>query len=927
MTSDSSPQNFVKSTDCSPEQLLHDLQVRQVDLEFKLIEREVQIEHLRSTQTQHEESVRYYADLFNNAPVGYLTLTENELISEANIAATELLGIDRHNLLSRRFASLVAADDGDRWYLLFAQLIKRNQAVDIELVLKDSQGNEFPVQLNCLSINATVRISITDISSIKQAETVMRNVEETVAIQQTERLHYLQAQEDLLYRFQKIARSVPGVIYQYRLRPDGSSCIPYASDALFDIYRLRPEEVSEDATKALALIHPEDCEGFIASIQASARDLTSWYYEYRIKYVDGTVRWLLANSRPQREADGSTLWHGFTTDITERRLSDQVLNQLKAMVDISLDGFYIVDQKGQLIEVNAAYAQMLGYSAVELTGMHLNQLEAIEDDEQIKAHIAKVIEQGFDFFETRQFHKNGHEISLETSVCYLADYQRFCVFCRDITQRKAMERALKLSESKFRSIINASPIPMALVNTSAKQAEFVFLSPSFLKTFGYELAEISTLEEWNSKAYPDPDYRARLKALGQKLRGSEQDNFTPVEISICCNDNSYKTVLASYTSIDNDSKAMGLVMLYDITDRKQVEAQYNSIFNASVEGIITVNIDNIVVASNPAVETIFGYSADELVNGTVQKLLPSLSDNSHQLSLSYSQPLIVKIQEIQGLHKNGHLITLDLTIADYTIDKKRYFTYIVRDITERKKKEQQDKEHLDQLAHVGRLGLMGEMASGIAHEVNQPLTAIATYAQVSLNLIKKEKPDLQKLAEIAVKTQEQALRAGHIIHGMKQFCKSKAQQRSMTNINDLINNSVKLCADQLKQNSIVVTFKLEEHLPVINVDPIQIEQVLINLIRNGADAILSATEKIQRKVTIHSQLTPNHEIKVSVQDNGSGIPDDQREKVLIPFHTSKSEGMGMGLSISSSLIEAHNGKLNFESQFGKGSTFYFTLPI
>ena len=1183
--------NFVTSipdsfnpSDCSPEQLLHDLQVRQVDLEFKLIELEVQNEHLRSTQTQHEQSDGYYADLFNNAPVGHLTLTENELISEANIAATEFFGIERHNLLSRRFASLVAADHGDRWYLLFAQLIKHNQAVDIELTLKNNQGRQLPVQLNCLSVNATVRISITDISNIKQAETVLRDVEETVAIQ-TERLQPLKAQEDLLCRFQEIARSVPGVIYQYRLRPDGSSCIPYASDALFDFFRLRPEEVREDASKAYALIHPDDCEGFIASIQASARDLTPWYYEYRIKFDDGTVRWLLANSRPQREADGSTLWHGFTTDITERkqmeqslresearwrfaiegsgdgvwdrnmqtnqveysnrwkemfgysendplptdqdwknnihpddlayvtgllkayskgmspsisteyrmrckdnsykwilsrskvvnydeegqplrmvgihtdisehrqaeadlrkhksqlheamriakmgnwqmdfatghiawseeiydllglspavsppdyseqqtlftaeswgrantalaliqetgvpfqlelemirsdnaplwvivggeviqnangtlcglhgmiqditerRLSDQVLNQLKAMVDISLDGFYIVDQKGQLTQVNAAYAQMLGYSAEELTGMHLNQLDAIEDDEQIKAHIEKVIEQGFDFFETRQFHKNGHEIELEVSVSYLADYQRFCVFCRDITQRKTMELALKLSESKFRSIINASPIAMALVNTSVKQAEFVFLSPSFVKTFGYDLAESSTLEEWNSKAYPDPDYRARVKAMEQKLRESEHDDITPLEITICCKDNSYKTVLASYTSIDNDSKAMGLVVLYDITDRKQVEAQYNSIFNASVEGIITVNIDNIVVASNPAVETIFGYSADELVNGTLQKLLPSLSDNSHKLSLDYPQPLIVKIQEIRGLHKNGHLITLDLTIADYTIDNNAYFTYIVRDITERKHREQQHKDHLDQLAHVGRLGLMGEMASGMAHEVNQPLTAIATYAQVSLNLIKKEKPDLQKLIEIAVKTQEQALRAGHIIHGMKRFCKSKAQQRSIININELINNSVKLCADQLKQNRIVVTFKLEEPLPVINVDPIQIEQVLINLIRNGADAILSATEKIQRKITIHSQLTPNHEIKVSVQDNGSGIPDDQREKILMPFHTSKSEGMGMGLSISSALIEAHNGKLNFESHFGKGSTFYFTLPI
>ena len=120
----------------SDRKLLRDLQARQVALEFKLIELEVQNEHLRSSQTQYEQSEGYYADLFNNAPVGHLTLTENELISEANKAATELFGIERHDLLSRRFASLVVAEDADRWYLLFAQLIKYNQAVDIELMLK-----------------------------------------------------------------------------------------------------------------------------------------------------------------------------------------------------------------------------------------------------------------------------------------------------------------------------------------------------------------------------------------------------------------------------------------------------------------------------------------------------------------------------------------------------------------------------------------------------------------------------------------------------------------------------------------------------------------------------------------------------------------------------------------------------------------------
>jgi C4-dicarboxylate-specific signal transduction histidine kinase len=250
-----------------------------------------------------------------------------------------------------------------------------------------------------------------------------------------------------------------------------------------------------------------------------------------------------------------------------------------------------------------------------------------------------------------------------------------------------------------------------------------------------------------------------------------------------------------------------------------------------------------------------------------------------------------------------------------------------QDISDRKYKDSQNKEHLNQLAYITRLGLMGEMASGIAHEVNQPLTAIATYAQVSLNIIKKENPDLIKLTEVIIKTQEQALRAGQIIHGMKRFCTSKSQQLSLTDINKLINEGVNLCTDAIKQNNIALKLELTDNLPLINIDTIQIEQVIINLIRNSIDAILGTPDEKQGQIAIQTCLDPSNEIEVRIKDNGPGILEDQKAKILMPFHTTKEEGMGMGLSISRSLIEAHNGKLYFNSQFGKGSTFYFTLPI
>jgi len=357
------------------------------------------------------------------------------------------------------------------------------------------------------------------------------------------------------------------------------------------------------------------------------------------------------------------------------------------------------------------------------------------------------------------------------------------------------------------------------------------------------------------------------------------------------------------------------------------EAKLNSIFNASVEGIITINMSNIIVSANAAVETIFGYKPEELIGCRINDLIPSSLKEMDDSSLPNAVRLTGQIQEVEGIHKNGFTVPLDLSIAEFSVDNVHYFTHIVRDVSLRKRQEQQDKEHLDELAHVTRLGLMGEMASGIAHEVNQPLSAISSYTQVSLNLINTETPDLVKLTEILYKTQQQALRAGRIIHRMREFLKSHVKHRSTAEINNLIHEAVSLCIADFKQHGIKLIFELENNLPPIYVDHVQIEQVLINLIRNSIDALKTLPAKQQRHLAIHSRLTPNNSIQVRVKDNGPGLDIDQQQKILTPFYTTKANGMGMGLSISRSLIEAHDGSLHFNSQSGKGTTFYFILPI
>jgi PAS domain S-box-containing protein len=355
------------------------------------------------------------------------------------------------------------------------------------------------------------------------------------------------------------------------------------------------------------------------------------------------------------------------------------------------------------------------------------------------------------------------------------------------------------------------------------------------------------------------------------------------------------------------------------------EAKLNSIFNASVEGIITVDMADLIVSANAAVETIFGYKPEELIGCKIGKILNTSSTDFFDLEQTVEADN--QIREIEGIHKNGSTVPLDLSVAHFSIDNESFFTNIVRDISLRKHREMQDKEHLDELAHVTRLGLMGEMASGIAHEVNQPLSAISSYTQASLNLIFTDDPDLEKLTEILFKTQQQALRAGQIIHRMREFVKSHSKHRLTTDINALIHDAVNLCIAELKQNNIKLLFDLEHNLPAIFADHIQIEQVIINLVRNSIDALQNLPVNRQRLLTIHTHLTLGNGIQVRVKDNGPGLDEYQKQKILTPFYTTKPDGMGMGLSISRSLIEAHEGTLHFNSQLDKGTTFYFTLPI
>ncbi|MEZ5541000.1 MAG: ATP-binding protein [Pseudomonadota bacterium] len=239
--------------------------------------------------------------------------------------------------------------------------------------------------------------------------------------------------------------------------------------------------------------------------------------------------------------------------------------------------------------------------------------------------------------------------------------------------------------------------------------------------------------------------------------------------------------------------------------------------------------------------------------------------------------------------------------------------------------EEQAIRHQNELAHVDRLNTLGEMASGIAHELNQPLTAISTYCQSGLRILEniEDKPD--KLVHILEASSQQAKRAGEIIHRMRQFAAKGKAQRTRINVNRVIGEAAEFIRPRLDRQGIALQLDLAHGLPDVMADSIQLEQVILNLLHNAIESIGATPAHGAHRLVI-STLASTDQIEVGVSDTGQGIPPDSFDRLFDTFYSTKTEGMGLGLAISRSIIEAHGGQLWAETRPSGGAVFRFTLP-
>ncbi len=364
--------------------------------------------------------------------------------------------------------------------------------------------------------------------------------------------------------------------------------------------------------------------------------------------------------------------------------------------------------------------------------------------------------------------------------------------------------------------------------------------------------------------------------------------------------------------------------------------QFSALMNAAVDGILLINDRGSIEAVNSAVERLFGYSKDELFGKNVSLLMPEPDKSQHDGYLSNylnsGEAKIIGIgREVRARCKSGKILPIYLSVGDYHDGNQVKFVGIIRDLSQQKTREaklaEAEKEiHqlVSHLAQVSRVSVMGEMAANIAHEINQPLSAIATYAQSARRLLNVATPDLHTLKKPLDKIAEQALRAGEIIKGVRTWVREQDTERQRCELDKLILAVIEIARLSNEQDEIDIQLELEPGLPEVMVDPIQLQQVLFNLIRNALDASKSCQRA--KSIVISAEATSTERVTVRVNDRGAGIDEEARSRIFEPFVTTKDAGMGMGLSICKTIIEAHGGELSYCPRSEGGTSFYFTLP-
>jgi len=360
------------------------------------------------------------------------------------------------------------------------------------------------------------------------------------------------------------------------------------------------------------------------------------------------------------------------------------------------------------------------------------------------------------------------------------------------------------------------------------------------------------------------------------------------------------------------------------------EAHLRSILDTVPDAIIVIDETGVIQSFSTAAQRQFGWTAEEAIGQNVKMLMPEPYRAAHDGYLERyrrtGERRIIGIgRVVVGERRDGSTFPMELAVGEIrSRDGARFFTGFVRDLTERQDTQARLQEMQAELMHMSRLTALGEMASTLAHELNQPLSAIANYLTGGRRLLEKSPPDIQRAAEAMGRASDQALRAGEIIRRLRDFVARGEGERSIESLSKMVEEASALALIGAKEHGVRVTYRFDPQSDLVLADKVQVQQVTLNLVRNAIDAMIDSPHS--KALIIGTDLSgADGFARVSVADTGPGLSEEVADRLFQPFVTTKATGMGVGLSISRTIVEAHGGRIWAESNKDGGATFNFTL--
>jgi PAS domain S-box-containing protein len=731
------------------------------------------------------------------------------------------------------------------------------------------------------------------------------------------------------HRLRLVIDTVPAMLHS--ARPDGyvdffnKRWLEYVGVSLEDISGWRWTDV----------IHPDDVEDVVDKWRSSVATGRPFEAEARFRRADEQYRLMLLRKVPLRDEAGSIVkWYGSATDIEDRKRAEQELKvseeKHRVIVEAASDAVISMDESGGILLANPATARIFGYDPVELIGKPLTVL--------MPEFMRKLHEAGFRRYlatgerhlnwqgaEVTALRKNGQEFPVEVSFGEMTrnGHKVFTGFIRDISEKKRAENELRRQKELFQKIFENIPVIIAF---RGQDRRIETVNPEFERAMGWTLKEIrgQNLDIY-ALFFPDPDSRQMALDLMAESTGEWND------LKVSVKDGRVIDVATTFLRL-SDGSTLGIGQ--DITERKRAEAElresearFRLVADSAPVLIWMSGTDKLCTYFNKPWLDFTGRSLEqELGNGWAEGVDPEdLQRCLDTYIQSFDRREAFRMEYRLRRHDGEFRWVLDIGAPRFNPDGS-FAGYIGSciDVTEKRRAEEQLRQAQENLARVSRVIAMGELAAAIAHEVNQPLGAVVTNASASLRWLAGQPPNLGEAREAIDRTVRDANRASEVIVKIRALLQKVPPQMEQLDVNVVIREVLTLADNELLRSGIAVQTDLAPDVPKVFGDRVQLQQVLLNLILNGIDAMRTITHR-PRELRIKSATHPDG-VLIQVHDSGDGVNPEQANHIFDPFFTTKPQGIGIGLSVGRSIVEAHGGRLWFTPGPSHGAVFQFTVP-